>query len=718
MTAEGALDLSSLQDEIDALSAQITKKGAEVRQLKKDSASDADAIGKAVDSLKDLKVKHDELTKKMDEASGEDKNAFNRKVFDELVLRKMFVVPSFEIHGGVKGLFDLGPPACALKAAMIDTWRKHFILNENMLEMECTCLTPEPVLKTSGHVDRFTDLMVKDTETGECFRADKLLEDAIDALIENSPTMPSDEKEDHLRVQRQADAFSPDEIDSLLIKYDCKGPSGNPYSPSFPFNLMFKTSIGPEGTSVGFLRPETAQGLFVNFKRLLEYNAAKMPFAAAQIGLGFRNEIAPRSGLLRVREFCMGEIEHFVNPADKSHPNFYTVTDKKLVLFGSDDQLGSGKTKTMSIGEAVKTGLVNNETLGYFMARTQLYMERIGMDPARLRFRQHLKTEMAHYACDCWDLEIKSSYGWIECVGHADRACYDLDVHAKATKTPMLATQTLDKPIDKTFAKLKLNRKVLGKQFKSEQRVVGGILESLAEDWATFEPVATALETEGKTTVEGYEITQEMVAWTKTTKKVHEIKFTPSVIEPSFGMGRVLYSLLEHSFYQRDADEQRCVMRFNPQVAPNKCAVLPISSNPEANQVVDEIAGALMDSDISVRVDKSTASLGRRYSRADEVGVPFAVTVDFQTLEDGTVTLRERDSTVQIRLPKAEIPTLIFDIVHGRTHWDQVKTKYPMVSVEEDGNTNSAPAAETSGAKTVIESTLRGKFSRPAESIL
>jgi glycyl-tRNA synthetase len=597
---------------------------------------------------------------------------------------------------------------------MIDTWRKHFILNENMLEMECTCLTPEPVLKTSGHVDRFTDLMVKDTETGECFRADKLLEDAIDTLIENSPTMSSVEKDDHLRIQRQADAFSPGEIDELLVKYGCKGPSGNPYSPSFPFNLMFKTSIGPEGTSVGYLRPETAQGLFVNFKRLLEYNAQKMPFAAAQIGLGFRNEIAPRSGLLRVREFCMGEIEHFVNPADKSHPSFDTVKAKTLVLFGRDDQLGSGKTKTMTIGDAVDTGLVNNQTLGYFMARTQLYMERIGMDPKRLRFRQHLTTEMAHYACDCWDLEIKSSYGWVECVGHADRACYDLDVHSKATKTPMLATQTLDKPIDKTFAKLKLNRKILGQVFKADQRVVGGLLDTLADDWDTFEPIANALESEGKTTVDGYEITKEMVSWTKTTKKVHEIKFTPSVIEPSFGMGRILYSLLEHSFYQRDADEQRCVMRFNPQVAPDKCAVLPISSNPDANAIVDQIAASLMETDLSVRVDKSTASLGRRYSRADEVGVPFAVTVDFQTISDGTVTLRERDSTVQIRLPKEEVSRLIFDIVHGRTNWEETKAKYPIVTVDDEGN----GVAAASDAKTVIEKSSRGTFSRPAEKIL
>jgi glycyl-tRNA synthetase len=172
---------------------------------------------------------------------------------------------------------------------MIDLWRKHFVLAEHMLEMECTCLTPEVVLKTSGHVDRFTDLMVKDTQIGECFRADKLLEDAIDDLLEKNPTFTTDEKENHLRVQRQADAYSPEELDKLLLEYKCKAANGDPFGPSFPFNLMFKTSIGPEGTSVGFLRPETAQGLFVNFRRLLDFNANKMPFAAAQIGLGFRN---------------------------------------------------------------------------------------------------------------------------------------------------------------------------------------------------------------------------------------------------------------------------------------------------------------------------------------------------------------------------------------------------------------------------------------------
>ena len=598
---------------------------------------------------------------------------------------------------------------------MIDTWRKHFVLNESMLEMECTCLTPAVVLATSGHVERFTDLMVKDTVTGECFRADKLLEDIIDQYLEKNPTLSSEEKENHLRVQRQADAYSPTELDALLLQYDCKTASGQPFSSSFPFNLMFQTSIGPEGTAVGYLRPETAQGLFVNFRRLLDLNSGKMPFAAAQIGLGFRNEIAPRSGLLRVREFCMGEIEHFVNPNDKRHPNFHTIHDTVLVLFGRDDQLGTGKTQKMTAGDAVETGLINNQTLAYFMARTQLYMEKIGMDVNRLRFRQHLTTEMAHYAADCWDLEIQSSYGWVECVGHADRACYDLQVHSTATKTPMVATEKVDPPQEIEYAKLKLERKELGKIFMNEQRVVATALETLAEDWITFEPIATALDTDGKTMVDGYEVTKAMVSWTKTKKTIHERKFTPSVIEPSFGMGRILYSLLEHSFYQRDGDEQRCVMRFKPQVAPEKCAVFPISSNKECNVVVDMIAADLLDNDVATRVDKSTASLGRRYARADELGVPFAVTVDFQSVQDNTVTLRERDSTKQIRLHKDDITNVISKIVRGKMTWTDLTKKYPMVQVDdgEGNNDNAVTAGNVGQSSTVIETSIRGSFRRP-----
>jgi glycyl-tRNA synthetase len=159
------------------------------------------------------------------------------------------------------------------------------------------------------------------------------------------------------------------------------------------------------------LRPETAQGQFLNFKKLLEFNNDKMPFASAQVGRSFRNEISPRSGLLRVREFTMAEIEHYVDPENKSHPKFEDFKDVVLTILPKDVQL-SGKTETvdMTIGEAVAKKVVDNETLGYFMARIHLFLTKIGIKPDRLRFRQHMDNEMAHYACDCWDAEIKTSY--------------------------------------------------------------------------------------------------------------------------------------------------------------------------------------------------------------------------------------------------------------------------------------------------------------------
>mmetsp|Transcript_25603 Transcript_25603/g.56121 ORF Transcript_25603/g.56121 Transcript_25603/m.56121 type:complete len:251 (-) Transcript_25603:351-1103(-) len=247
--------------------------------------------------------------------------------------------------------------------------------------------------------------------------------------------------------------------------------------------------------------------------------------------------------------------------------------------------------------------------------------------------------------------------------------------------------------------------------FKKDARAVSGALDALAESWNDFEPIAKALETDGKTVIDGFEITKDMVSWEQTTKKVHELKFTPSVIEPSFGMGRILYSLLEHSFYIRENDEQRCVMKFNPRVAPQKCAVLPISSSPEFNAIVDGIAASLMEYDLATRVDKSTAALGRRYARSDEVGVPFAVTVDFDTLADDSVTIRERDSMVQVRVPKSEVPHVIYDIVHGRLTWDDVTGKYPVVQVD-DGEA-AAPAASKEAAKTKVVTSSRGSFTRP-----
>jgi len=404
-----------------------------VRQMKKDNVP----VAEAAKELQEAKAAVEAQLKKMKPAKVE----FPKVSFSRLMTQRFFIAPSFEIYGGVVGLYDLGPPACAIKANILNLWRNHFVLTENMLEVDCTSVTPDYVLKTSGHVAKFTDLMVKDVNTGFCYRADHLLEHFLEDTLEKKKDLTHAQIEDIKDVLAQCDGYDKTKMADAMKRFGVKAPdTGNDLTSPEPFNLMFATTIGPTATNPGFLRPETAQGIFVNFKRLLEYNGGKLPFAGAQIGQAFRNEIAPRSGLLRVREFTLAEIEHFVNPEDKTHPRFSQVADLVLNLFPRDIQITTKATIQMSVGEAVSKGIIANETLGYFVGRTYLFLLAAGIKKDRLRFRQHLQDEMAHYATDCWDAEIQSSYGWVECVGIADRACYDLTVHAEVTKHPSQLT--------------------------------------------------------------------------------------------------------------------------------------------------------------------------------------------------------------------------------------------------------------------------------------
>lgn len=232
-----------------------------------------------------------------------------------------------------------------------------------------------------------------------------------------------------------------------------------------------------------YLRPETAQGHFLNFSRLLEFNNGRVPFASAQVGRSFRNEISPRAGLLRVREFTMAEIEHYVDPEDKAHERFDEVQGVKLVLLDRHVQeSGSSEVTEMCVGEAVKKGIIANETLGYFLARIHQFLIKIGIDPLRLRFRQHMANEMAHYATDCWDAEIHNATGWTECVGCADRAAYDLTVHSNRTGHPLVVRQALQEPIITEKEVPEWNRKVLGKTYKQQAGVLQKTVESMDQD--------------------------------------------------------------------------------------------------------------------------------------------------------------------------------------------------------------------------------------------
>ncbi|KAI6279625.1 Glycine--tRNA ligase 1, mitochondrial [Pyricularia oryzae] len=646
----------------------------------------------------------------------------DRGALDTILRRRMFYTPSFEIYGGVSGLYDYGPPGCALQANIVDAWRKHFVLEDDMLEVDCSVLTPADVLKTSGHVDKFADWMCKDPKTGDIFRADHFVEEVLEQRlkgdkeargqkVEDKEEDPKKKKkklkgaqeavklddklvQEYEEILAQIDNYDGEALGNLITKYDLKNPAtGLLPTPPVSFNLMFSTSIGPSSNLPGYLRPETAQGQFLNFAKLLEYNNQQMPFASASIGKSYRNEISPRSGLLRVREFLMAEIEHFVDPeSGKKHPRFAEVADIELELLDRETQLsGKTTTKKVAIGKAVKDGLVDNETLGYFLARIHLFLEKIGVDKSKLRFRQHMANEMAHYACDCWDAELLTSYGWIECVGCADRSAYDLSVHAKKTNAPLIVRQRLPEPKIVEEWTVEVDKKKFGPKFKKDAKAVETVLLELNQDQRG--KLEKELKDNGSITVDvpgvgdgKVQVEKDLVSitWTKRTENTRE--FIPNVIEPSFGIGRILYCLLEHNYWTRASDggdEARGVLSFTPVVAPTKVLIVPLSRHDDFVPFVQKISQKLRSVGVSSRVDDSSATIGRRYSRNDELGTPLGITVDFQTVKDGTITLRDRDTTVQVRADQDKIVEAIQELVSGNKVWKDVQAELPAFEGQE-----------------------------------
>jgi len=572
---------------------------------------------------------------------------------------------------------------CAMKANLINEWRRFFILEEQMLEIDCSMLTPSPVLVASGHVARFSDFMVKDTKTGECFRADHLIEAQLEKLLQDKKITQEarDEMESYLR---QVDNMGAKEMQEVILKYKMKSPiTNNELSEPVAFNLMFATSIGPTGQIKGFLRPETAQGMFVNFKRLLEFNQGKLPFAAAQIGNSFRNEISPRSGLLRVREFTMAEIEHFVDANDKSHPKFSEIENIELTLYSAKNQVSGEPAEVVKVGDAVRSKLVNNETLGYFLARIYLFMTKCGVRKDKLRFRQHMSNEMAHYASDCWDAECHTSYGWVECVGCADRSCYDLTQHTKHSGVKLVAEKALPQPKVIDVLEVQANKSVVGKLFKQNAKLITDYLEKLSCQEITDLENRIKSSTNGEVEItvneQSFTLKTDMLEVKRYQKTIHVEEVVPSVIEPSFGIGRIMYSIWEHNFVVRDA--QRTYLALPPVISPYKCSVLPLSANDEFKPFIRKLSQLLTNYGVSHKIDDSSGSIGRRYARTDEIAVPFGITIDFDSLnEPNTVTLRERDSMEQIRVNIEEIPKLILDLSDLKITWKDVTAKYPLFS--------------------------------------
>lgn len=427
---------------------------------------------------------------------------FNLDQIVSLAKRRGFVYPSSEIYGGLSSAWDYGPMGVELKKNIQEVWWKEMTrLHDNIVGLDASILMHPRVWEASGHVENFSDPLVDCKGCKQRFREDKLPEE-----------------------NRQSKECP-----------ECGGELTDPRQ----FNLMFKTHIGPmeESNSVVYLRPETAQGIFVNFKNVLQTSRVKVPFGIAQVGKAFRNEIVTKNFIFRTCEFEQMEMQYFVKP-------------------GTDE-----------------------EAFEYWKkCRMDYYGSKLGIKTDRLRFHQHGPDELAHYAKDAYDIEYEFPFGWQELEGIHNRSDYDLSRHGEFS----------GKPIN-----------YLDEQSKE--------------------------------------------------------RFVPYVIETSAGLTRTLLMVLCDAYEDEklEGGDSRTVLRFHPKIAPITVGIFPLVKKDGLAELAHEIEAELRE-EFAVFYDQGGA-IGRRYRRMDEAGTPFCLTVDYDTKEDGTVTLRERDSMEQIRLKRDDL---------------------------------------------------------------
>jgi len=553
-----------------------------------------------------------------------------------MLKRRGIILPAFEIYGGLSGFIDYGPVGARILRRVIENWIDHWTSHGDIVEINSPTITPQPVLVASGHVGEFNDLM---TECGNCtgtFRADQLAEG----------------------VHPNPDSLNSDEIDEILVskKIPCPNCAEQAWTPSRPMNLMFSTSIGAmKSTRQAYMRPETAQGMFMLYPSLYRHFRQKLPFGAIQTGKGYRNEISPRQGMIRLREFNMAELEYFIDPENPPAVDLSNRTD--LISLIPDSTGSNSEPCNLSFANALDKGIIKHPTVAWFLARTWDFLIGLGIDPTRIRFRQHESTEMAHYASDCWDCEIHGEHGWVECVGIANRTCHDLQQHeAHSTSKSLRAWRDFESPRKEVREVLAPNTAVIGPTFKGQ---AGAIVTALGALTELPEP-PFILNLAGGSTVE---ITPEMVSRKTIETSVAGEWFTPHVIEPAFGIDRIIWHILDHSYSEIEkSGEEYTVLRLAESVAPSDVIILPLFDKDGmgriARKLTDQINGLRM---IKAELDNSK-SIGRRYARADEIGIPWAITVDHTTTEDSTVTIRRRDDQKQIR---ANIDDVIDSLAKG-----------------------------------------------------
>jgi len=559
----------------------------------------------------------------------------------ELSKRRGFFSPTAEAYGGVAGFQTFGPEGAELKRNIENSWRKKFTTELGHREIEAPTIMPEPVFQASGHLDGFDDMIIECLKCNSSHRADHLIEDNTDI--------------------EEAEAFSKAKIEELIEEHNIECPScgwaleGKSVE---DFNLMFKTNIGPGSSNPGYLRPETAQGIFTEFPRFKEYMRNQLPFGITQIGKAYRNEISPRQGLVRVREFTQAELEHFIDPEEDS-PNIEKVEDVELKLYPvSEQQKEDGEYLYLTVEEAIEQEVIESEWIAYYLGYAKQWYESIGIDMERFRFRQHLPDELAHYSSDCWDAESdigdSGEEDWLEISGYSYRGDYDLSKHDKYSEDDYTIFKEYDEPEVVEEAKVNPDMGYLGPEFGDKAGKIADQLQKLAENRPeVFEEEEITVEIDGE---------ELSIPAEKCNYKVEKVKksgehIIPHVAEPSFGIDRIVYTVLVHAYDEDEVDDgQRTVMHFSEEVAPTEVAVFPLMDKEGLGEKAEEVADKLREEGFSVKYD-DTGNIGRRYRRQDEVGTPLCVTVDYETLEESpeSVTVRNRDSTEQERVEVSEL---------------------------------------------------------------
>ena len=553
----------------------------------------------------------------------DDKGRLSR--LTSLLRRRGIVLPSFEIYGGVSGLVDYGPVGATIKRRVVNSWIEHWGKVPNVVEIDSPTITPESVLVASGHVGEFNDKMSECKSCGGVFRSDHLL----DGLHENPDTLDSSE------------------LDELILKREVKCPScdSQDWLGASSMSLMFQTSIGAMGGSrTAFMRPETAQGMFMLYPALYRHFRQRLPFGAMQTGKGYRNEISPRQGMIRLREFNMAELEYFIDPEEPPAVDL-SRWGRRIHMLPDPDGPHPSEVE-VTIEEAFESGIVKHPTVAWFLAMTMHFLEDVGVEPSKVRFRQHASSEMAHYASDCWDCELSGEHGWIEVVGIANRTCHDLESHEKNSKSGLLkGWRSFETPVKESREVLKPDGAVIGPAFRERASDVSAALSELKD---LPERIPFTLSLADGTTVE---IEEGMVTRVLEESTVSGEYFTPHVIEPAFGIDRIIWHILDHNYLESEKDgDEYTILTLEPSLAPYDVVVLPLFAKNGMDMMAREVLERITSiSGIVAEIDTSR-SIGRRYARADEIGVPWAVTIDHQSLDDATVTVRRRDDQKQIRV--------------------------------------------------------------------